>query len=135
MSLVTVFGESFAALAFAVVIRGYELCNARESLGKRRNFIAQVNQQVSWCDLVVATADRYRGLPVATFAFDHVVWHKTAVAKRPQQIIYAFGIGAIYGVNVHGVFEPIRFLGKPARKGMARSRAGLIDKIEVDAGH
>jgi hypothetical protein len=135
MSLVTVFGESFAALAFAVVVGGYKLCNARESLGKRRNVITQVDQQIPWCDFIVAATDRYRGLLVAVCACDHVVWHETAVAKRPQQFIDAFGVGAIDGVNVHGVIEPIRFLGKPARKGLARSRAGLLKKIKVDAGH
>jgi len=135
MSFVTVFGESFAALAFAVVVGGYKLCNARKSLGKHRNFIAQINQQIPGGDFIVATADGYGGLPVSACIGDHVVWYETAVAKCPQQVIDAFRVGAIDGVNVHGVFQPIRFFGKPARKGMARSRAGLLKKIEVDAGH
>ena len=126
MSLVTIFGKSFAALVFTWLVGAYKLCDARESFGERGDLIAQVNQQILWCDRIVSTTDCYRGMPVVVSACGQLVWYETAVAKRPQQFVDAVGISAIDRVNVHGVFEPICFLGEPACKGLARLRAGLF---------
>ena len=46
MSLVSVFGESFAAELLAVFIGGYKLRNPRESFCEGRNLITEINEQV-----------------------------------------------------------------------------------------
>lgn len=119
MSLVPVLSVSFAALLLAVFIGGYKLCNSRESLGECRNLVAQVDQQVPGLDSIVAATDRNRRQLSIFGAGEQVVWHKTTIAKRPEQFIHASGIGVVAGVDVHGVLQAIGLLRQPAGEGLA----------------
>ena len=46
MSVVSIVNEASAALEFAVFVRGYKLCDTRETLGKRGNVIAKIDEGV-----------------------------------------------------------------------------------------
>jgi hypothetical protein len=135
MSLVSVFGESFAAQLLAVFVRGYKLCNSRESFSKRRNFIAEVNEQVTGFNIAIATTDSdWRVLLIARFR-NPVVWHETTIAERPEEFVKALRTGSVAGMDVNRILEPIGFLRQPACEGLTRWQAGLFEKIKVDSGH
>ena len=66
ISLVSVFGESFAAELLAVFIGGYKLRNSRESFCKGGNLIAEVNEQVALWNVDFSASYSHRGILLAT---------------------------------------------------------------------
>jgi hypothetical protein len=135
ISLVPVFGESFAAQLLAVFVGGYKFCNPWESLCERRHLIAEVDKQVTGCNIVVATTYRDRGLLRTSGRENCVVRYKTAIAKCPKQLIEAFRTSSVTGMDVNRVLEPIGFLRQPACERLTRRQAGLFENVKVDPGH
>ena len=57
MALITIYGETLAALLFAGFVGAYKFGDPWESLCTLRNFIAEIDQQITWADFVRAATD------------------------------------------------------------------------------
>jgi hypothetical protein len=59
MALISIGGESFTALLFASLVGAYKLSDARESLSKLRDLVAEIDQQVAGFNGSCATGNSY----------------------------------------------------------------------------
>ena len=60
VTLVPISGESFAALQFAVVVRGYKFRDARKSIDTSRYDVTQVDKQVAGPDVCRIATNGHR---------------------------------------------------------------------------
>lgn len=132
MPAVTIINKSFAASGSGVFIGRYNFCNARERLSDRRNFLAQINQQITIPGRRGFATDRDRGRRIVRRAFEYVVWHKTSVPECPQEVIHLLYRLAIGGMNVDSIVETIGFLGKAAGKSLPGLFTRAVDDVEID---
>jgi hypothetical protein len=118
MSLVTVCGESFAAQLLAVIIGGYKLCDPRESLGARRNVVAQIDQQITGLHGIVFAADCNRRFDNSRRVGDSLVRHKTAATECPQQFVKALRIATVACVDMNCIVEAVSLFCQSTRESL-----------------
>ncbi len=135
MAPVAVMHESTTADAFALLVRGYKLCNTRKGVRERRDLVTKIDEQVASPDVPIVAADGHGRGQGVSIAAQLVVRYETPVAKRPQQFVDSSRIGLAVDVDVDRVVQPVCLLGKAAREGMSGLLAGLGEQVEVDACH
>ena len=119
MPALTIINKSFTAPGPDIFVGGYNFCDTRERLRDRRNFLGQVDQQITAPRRCGAATNRDRCRRLGHRSIEYFVGHETSIAKCPQQLIDLFHRLPIRGVNVDGIVESIGFLGEPAGKSLA----------------
>jgi hypothetical protein len=92
MPVVTIGCESLATLLFAGFVGAYKLGDPRESFGARRNFIAQVDQEIAGTDVRVSAGNSNRGPGFDVAPGENVMRYEAAIAEGPQQVVQSTGI-------------------------------------------
>lgn len=129
---VTIINKSFTALGPGVFVGGYNFCNTGESRGDCRNFLAQIDQQITIPGRCGLTTDRDRCRSVSRRSAENFVGNETPVPECPQQVIDLLHRLTIRGVNVDGIVETIGFLGKAAGKSLPGLFTRATDYIEIN---
>ncbi len=127
--------ESLAAQLPALLIRGYKFCDSGKRGRHIRNLVGQIDQQILLAKAGFFEADGHRCAGSTTRLIEHIMRHKTAVTKCPQQLIKQLRLLGTGRVNVHGVLEPIRFLGEPASKLIPRRFTRGRENVEINPCH
>ncbi len=132
VTVFTVIGEALPTFRSAICVAGYKFRDAWKSFGETRNFIAQVYQQVSRWHCVRFTANGYCRRDIVG---GEIVRNEAAVAKRPQELIEALGIGPILGMDIDGIVETIGLFRQPAGQHVAGLFVDPVENVKVDSCH
>ena len=135
VSVIAVCGESLSTLPFAVLVRGYKLCNAWKSISEWRYVITQVNQQVARPDRRCVASDRHRRFQPWGPVRNQLVRDEAAIAKCPEKFVDVLGIHAAARVNMHGICKAVGFLSQSAGEKLAFARPLPGQNVKIDPGH
>ena len=132
MPPLTIINKSPAAPGFSVFVGAYNFCNARERFCDRRNFFAQIDQQITVAGRRGFAADRNRCRYIGTGLPEDFMGNKTPVPERPQQVIDLLHRLAVRDVNVNRIVETVGFFGESTGKSLPGLFARAADYVKIN---
>ncbi len=132
MTPVTIINKLFTATAFGIFVGGYNFRNAGKRICGRRNFPAQVNQQIATTGRCRFPADRNRCRRSGGRLPEDFMGNKTTVPEGPQKIIDLLDSLSVRGDYVDGMIETIGFFGETAGESLPGLFARAADHVEIN---